>query len=191
MDAASSTLEEAFLRALDILERRKVAYAVIGGLAVNVHGFVRPTVAVDFLILLPKVGIPGLFEEFMASGFSCDLMKAVRELSQDGFTAIAYRRVAVDLMMPVLPIYKEVLDRAKPSEVLGRSIGFIDAEGLLLLKMIAFRDEDRKDVKAVLAAQAGKLDLAWVRSRLDPLCTPADGKIAFWEEAVARYDPRT
>ena len=174
-------------RAFGILEGKGLSYAVIGGLAAAVHGFVRPTVDVDLVLLVPKVGMPGLFEAFASSGFEVDLPKATRELSQDGFTSIACGRVDVDLIVPILPFYKEVLDRAQGKEVAGKRIRFTDPEGLLLMKMIAFRDEDLKDVKAVLAAQSGKVDLGWVRSRLEPLCHPQDGKMAFWEESVARY----
>ena len=189
MPQDNPSVEEALLRSVALLEARRIPYAVIGGLATSVHGFIRPTVDVDLVLLVPKIGMAGLFEAFHAAGFEVDLLTAVRELSQDGFTAIAYRKIDVDLMAPILPFYKEVLERASTIEIAGRGIRFTDPEGLLLLKMIAFRDEDRKDVKGVLAAQAGKVDLGWVRSRLEPLCKPGDGKIAFWEEVVARYHP--
>ena len=117
MSQASAAVEEALLRSVGILEARRIPYAVIGGLAAAVHGFVRPTVDVDLVLLVPTIGMAGLFEAFLASGYDVDLPKAVR------------------------------------------------------------------------AAQAGKVDLAWVRDRLLPLCRQGDGKIAFWEENVSRYHP--
>jgi hypothetical protein len=38
-----------------------------------------------------------------------------------------------------------------------------DAEGLLLLKLIAFRPLDQEDIRGILTKNAGELDLDWVR----------------------------
>ena len=38
-----------------------------------------------------------------------------------------------------------------------------DAEGLLLLKLIAFRPLDQEDICGILAANANQLELDWVR----------------------------
>ncbi len=37
------------------------------------------------------------------------------------------------------------------------------AEGLLVLKLIAFRPQDQQDIQGILAANRGLLDLDWVR----------------------------
>ena len=39
----------------------------------------------------------------------------------------------------------------------------VDAEGLLLLKLIAFRPLDQEDIRGILLANANRLELDWVR----------------------------
>jgi hypothetical protein len=58
---------------------------------------------------------------------------------------------------------RRILDREKWEEIGGRQIRVTDAEGLLVLKLIAMRPHDQQDIQGILTADRGLLDLGWVR----------------------------
>ena len=64
---------------------------------------------------------------------------------------------------PLLPLFQRILERAKWEEIGGRPIRVADAEGLLVLKLIAMRPQDQQDIQGILTANRGSLDLDWVR----------------------------
>ena len=63
----------------------------------------------------------------------------------------------------VIPVFHRILERARPESFGKQTVRVADAEGLLLLKLIAFRPLDQEDIRGILAANADRLDLDWVR----------------------------
>ena len=79
----------------------------------------------------------------------------VAVLSRDG--------VRVDWLKPVLPAYRHVLEHAVAEPGPNRSIRVATAEGLVLLKLFAFRLQDQTDIEALVAANRDTLDLDWIK----------------------------
>ncbi len=48
----------------------------------------------------------------------------------------------------------------------NRSIRVATAEGLVLLKLLAFRLQDQTDIEALVAANRDTLDLDWIKQEL-------------------------
>ena len=69
----------------------------------------------------------------------------------------------------------------------ARRICVADAEGLLLLKPIAFRPRDQEDVRGILAANPGSLDLDWVRREWSALSSPNDPKTLEFERILREF----
>lgn len=128
----------------DILERTEsiskrltalgVPHALIGGLAVGVHGHPRLTKDVDFI-----VG-PQAFER--TTPFLV-YRSELTEVAQVGFS---------DLMAipPGFPWLEEEV-------VLSGSVPVISLPGLVLMKLLAFRGQDRADVEALLRDDDARL----------------------------------
>jgi hypothetical protein len=95
--------------------------------------------------------------------------------------------IRIDWLKPVLPAFADILRRARWEEVGERRIRVADAEGLLLLKLIAFRGRDQEDIKGILAANAGTLDLDWLRRELHGLVTDEDPRRAQFDSWVHEY----
>jgi DNA-directed RNA polymerase subunit F len=78
-----------------------------------------------------------------------------------------------------------VLDRARTAEVLGRVVRISSPEGLIVMKLIAMRPQDEADIRDLLAAQAGKLDVDFVRGELETFTDPGDPRRVKFESWLA------
>ena len=64
-----------FLDVVEILQREKVDYAVIGALALSVHGTVRGTTDVDAVLFTQPKQLANLSEAFDRAGFRTELRR--------------------------------------------------------------------------------------------------------------------
>jgi len=177
------TLQRAFEALASTLNQRGIRYAIIGGLALIQHTRVRTTDDIDALLVVPQIAIPGLIEALRDRGFDVDLERNIREL-RGGLTTIRFADVLVDLMQPLIPAHTHVLDRAIDARVLGQSVRISSAEGLLVMKLMAMRPQDESDIRDLLAAYAGTLDLEFVRAELETFTNADDPRRAKFEQWV-------
>lgn len=149
----------------ELLENRRVQYALIGGLCVAFRGNKRATEDIDFLINVPSLELPGLLEAMSKAGCRLDLMKSIRQWNSDGILVLQWPGgVQIDLLKPVVPVFLRILDRAKTEKFGNQTLKVADAEGLILMKLIAFRPLDHEDIKGILLANGHQLELDWIRS---------------------------
>jgi predicted nucleotidyltransferase len=163
----ATPLAEAFERAIDALTEARAEYALIGGFAVAHHGLPRPTRDVDILLRVPRVSLPALLDGFRARGFEFDARRVLEELRDDRLSSVNYRGVRVDLLEAVIPLFARAVERASAVEIRGRPVRVVRAEELVAMKLVAAREDDLRDVRGILAAQAGAIDLAAVRDSLE------------------------
>ena len=168
LPSSGASLVRAFEALVAMLHERGVSYAIIGGLAAIQYTRVRTTDDIDALLSLPQIAMPGFFEALAGRGFTVDVMRNVRELRDDGLTTVRFGDVVVDLMRPVIPAFTHVLDRARTAEVLGRVVRISSPEGLIVMKLIAMRPQDEADIRDLLSAQAGQVDVDFVRPASRP-----------------------
>ena len=119
-----------------------------------------------------------MFEALRAGGFTVEFERNLRELRDDGLTTIQYGDVLVDLMRPVLPVFSHVLDRAVQTDIFGQPVRISTAEGLIVMKLIAFRPQDESDIRDLLAAYPRRLDLDAVRSDFQSVADANDPRWA-------------
>jgi len=149
----------------EIFQEKKIEYALIGGLGVAVRGNSRATEDADFLVEIPSIKLPTFLDRLVESGCTLNISSAIRDWSQGGVLVIhGPGMVPIDFLKPVLPVFHQILKRARDASFGEHSIKVADAEGLLLLKLIAFRPLDQEDIRGILAANQKRLDLEWVRS---------------------------
>jgi len=146
-----------------ILNERKTDYALIGGLAAAVRGTVRTTRDIDLMVSVPQIELPRLLESLQQEAFDLDVAHAIRSWNEDNLLEFWHGQVRLDWVKAVLPLFQRILDRAKWESIGRRHVRVADAEGLLVLKLIAFRPQDQQDIQAILATNRGSLDLDWVR----------------------------
>ena len=157
-------LTEAVEQLAELFQQRHATHALIGGIAVSMRSRVRATNDVDWLLSVPQLELPGLFQAMLDRGCQFDLPTAIREWNEGGMLTIVWPNgVRVDFLKPVIPAFQHILSRAVEVQFGEQTLRVADAEGLLLLKLLAFRPIDQDDIQAILSAHPGTLDLDWVR----------------------------
>ena len=169
------------------LRNHGVNYALIGGIAVTMRGRSRFTRDIDFLLDMPQLRLPALLDELAQRGFEFDLAATIAAWHQGLLTMTWRGRVRVDWMRPVVPGYQRILDLATEVDINHQPIRVATAEGLILLKLTAWRSNDQEDIRALLAKHAGQLDLEWIRREFAQLSAPSDPAIVGFEEMVREH----
>lgn len=162
-------------------------YALIGGLGVSIRGPMRATRDIDFLLTVPQIQLPNLLESLKTAGFELHISDAIEAWNQGHMLQISMGTVKVDWLKPVVPAFQAILDRAKLEEVNGMPIRVADAEGLLLLKLLAFRLRDQDDICGILAANVGRLDIPWVRKQWAPMSSIDESRLGLFDGFVHEY----
>jgi hypothetical protein len=154
-----SRLVEQIKEALAAFPGLKTSPALIGGLALASHGVVRATRDVDFLVDVDDA--ERLHDILVSLGYACvhrsqDAGNYVR--GDDGFDVLYAHR----------PTAKRLLSEADERETSFGRLRVVGAEGLIAFKLQGFvndptRVRDLDDIRALLKANAGKLDMGVVR----------------------------
>jgi hypothetical protein len=171
-----STLIEAVEELASAFDRFEIRYALIGALAAGYRSRPRSTRDVDFLLSIPSLKLPPLLDDLRSKGFDFDLAVAIREWTQEHMLVMSFRGVRIDWLKPPIPAYSHVLDRATDEPWLNRAIRIASAEGLILLKLLAFRPQDQVDIENIVLSNRATLDLDWIRTE--------------WKSIASLDDPR-
>jgi predicted nucleotidyltransferase len=172
-------IKQALKSVVAALEAHGVRYAIIGAVATIQHSRVRTTSDVDVLLTVPQMSMPAMFDALRDNGFTVESPRNMLELRDGGMTTIRFGDVLVDLLCPILPVYLHVLDRAISAEISGQTVRISSAEGLIVMKLIAFRPQDQSDIRELLAACRGRLDLDYIRA---DFATVADANDHRWQK---------
>jgi hypothetical protein len=168
----------------EALSEAHVAYALIGGLAAGKRTDPRFTRDIDFLVNVPQLKLPSVLEELSRRGFEFELTEVIREWTQHHMTTLSFRGIRVDWLKPVIPAYQHVLDTANDESLGERPIRVANAEGLILLKLLAFRTRDQLDIELLVAAHGDKLDMEWIRSEWQSVHSLDDSRMKWLETLV-------
>jgi hypothetical protein len=176
----------------ELLNQQQIRYAFIGGLAAGYRTHPRATRDLDVLLAIPQVALPGLLEALQKRGFEFDLQKTIEEWTQHHMVVLSYQGIPVDWLKPVLPAYQHILDRASEEPWLGHRVWVASPEGLILMKLLAGRTQDWLDIENLVAASAGRLDVAWIRAEWETLADTDDPKMTRFLELLerARHPPQ-
>lgn len=187
---ATTILEQGLTELADVLQARKVEYALIGGLAVEYHGFARGTEDIDLVLSVPQMVLPAVLNDLQARGFEFDLPTVIREWNADGMTTLNYRGFVVDWLKPMLPCVREVIEKAKSESWLAVPVRVATIEGLIIMKTFAMRMRDQLDISRLLAANRGLLDIDYVRSTLHKVLPDDDPRLIGCEELIRQHYER-
>ena len=137
-------------RLLVALVRSGVDFAVVGGVAVSLNGFVRATEDVDIIVNPVPENLRKLIECLQQWGEGW-----ARELKSEDFTPEAGSiRLIEDFALDMfVAMRKKTLDDFRPRlrhlETGGVRIPYLAPEDLIFLKQDSWRDKDKLDVQAM------------------------------------------
>lgn len=165
--------QEDLQRGLDLsaasLSRHRIRYALIGGMATGYRSQPRFTKDVDFLLEVPQLALPILLDDLRQQGFAFDEQSTIREWTQHHMTSLEFQGIRIDWLKPILPAFSHILDRTTEVSSAGQPLRIASAEGLILLKLVAFRPQDRLDIENLVAAHPRELDVDWIRAEWQTL----------------------
>jgi len=170
----------------DVFDRRRIRYALLGGLATMLRGRPRFTQDVDVLLEVPQLALPGLLDELVEQGFSLDRETVIQQFVQQHMTAFRYGVVRIDWLKPVLPLYAHALASATNlpwGE--GHVLRVLTPEGLIVTKMVAFRPQDQEDIRTLLAANRDEIDGDLIRREWATVSHGEEDRTAWLEAALA------
>jgi Nucleotidyl transferase of unknown function (DUF2204) len=178
--ANDHTISHELLSALEettaAMERHSVSYALIGGMAASYRSQPRFTKDIDFLVEVPQVSLPRLLDDLQSRGFQFDTVATIGEWVQHHMVTLSYHGIRVDWLKPLIPAYRHILEQATNENWLKRPIRIASVEGLILLKLLAYRTQDQIDIENLVAAKSAKLDLDWITNE--------------WQQLAGADDPR-
>lgn len=142
------------------LAQAEIQFALIGGFAVNAHGFVRATHDLDVMVR----GEQGDALHAIVLGLGYETLDRRPDIA-------SYVRapLRLDVLYARRPIALDLLARSTPVDHGKTSALVIPVEGLIGLKIQAFSDDSRRirdldDIIQLLKINRGKLNLDEVRS---------------------------
>lgn len=191
MPAEPEPLANELIRAVELLAEafcaKSIRYALVGGLATFMRGRPCFTHAVDVLLEVPQLALPGLLDELARLGFTFDMATVLREYVHEHMTAFWFGAVRIDWLKPVLPLYARVLAEATSLPwTEGHTLCVATAEGLILTKMVSFRPQDQADIETLLIANRDEIDLGLIRSEWSAVSAGEEARTAWLEDAIAR-----
>jgi predicted nucleotidyltransferase len=147
------------------LNDARVKYLVVGGLAVNVHGYERLTVDVDLVISLQPENIKGALRALEAVGYQMSIPATPEEFARPELReswrkeknmlvlrlwSDAHRRTPIDVFVYEPFDFEKEFAQAKWERVIGDiRAPVIRYETLLAMKTQAGRDKDLMDIRAL------------------------------------------
>jgi len=146
------------------LNKKKMEYAIIGGIAVLAHGIPRTTMDLDIIVQVDQAAIDGFVLHLKKKGFFADAedaRDALRERTH--FTAQDKRS---GLRVDIKGVYNEMDRRTMMRRMVVRHNGLKMSvetpEDLITAKLVYGSDQDIRDAEGVFLRQKGRLDMKYL-----------------------------
>jgi len=149
------------LDVIDILNKEKVPYAVIGAMAVSFYGVVRSSLDADAIIRIEKdkEGVDQLRAALTKAGMNVVVKKGNFEDPLVGVILIEdHHGNHVDLLLGIKKADRDLFKRVKRIEFQGETINIVGVEDLIVMKVYAGSHKDIADVQGILAVSRETID---------------------------------
>jgi predicted nucleotidyltransferase len=153
------------------LQQRGYSWYVFGAQAAIAYGRPRATADVDVAIALGDEKLEVLIAALQAEGFTLRFQPSEGFLASTRLLPFVHEPTSfpVDVLLTGRGLEEEFLARVRIVDLGGVEVPLVSPEDLVAMKILAGRRKDLDDVRAVLRALEGKLDLARSRDVLAAL----------------------
>lgn len=134
--------------------------------------FLPPDKPLEFVSILNTIGC----------NFSAN--DAVASIREHGYCRVEYSSFRVDVFAPTTPFYEQAKARRKKLSLGNEQVFVLDAETLVVFKMMFFRRKDLADIEQIMLVQGPVLDRGWIREQLIELCGGKDPRVIEWDKMV-------
>jgi hypothetical protein len=158
-------LNEALRKVVAALDRLKIPYALIGGLAVAAHGVVRATQDVDLIVALPVQEAPSLERSLRDNGFQATFYRGAADDPIPGVIRLTIPVAGAEVKCDVLLASRDWQTRAVKNGTsidLGRFVVRVaQPADLFLLKLYAGGPQDLIDAAQLFNLQSSTEQARW------------------------------
>lgn len=152
------------LDAIEILQREKIDYLVIGAFALSVHGVIRASRDADALLQISLSGIKKLQHKFEAAGFRVALRRGDADDPTPMMLVLSDSHGnQVDLLGGLRGADPKAFSRGIEVPFLGNAIRVVGREDFIAMKCFAAGPQDLVDAKGAYLAAEGPVDLDLMR----------------------------
>ena len=156
---------------LSVLQAAEVDFVLVGGLAVQLHGYMRMTYDIDLVLAMNDENLGRFIEVAKSKGLApvipvpIDSLKNAALIDQwhreKGMLAFALREPSVagsviDVLVRPDVSFERLAADAKLAEFVGKSIKIASIDHLLEMKRIANRGKDQLDIIALEKIKRGE-----------------------------------
>jgi hypothetical protein len=170
---------------IEALERAGLPYALGGAIAYSAWAEPRATRDVDLNLWVDLHELELAFAVLQHAGVVVDRQAATQSARERGMFVAHHGVYRVDVFIPSVPFYDEVLLRRQRVRLAGRDTWVLSPECLAVFKMLFYRPKDVADVGRMLDIIGPSFDRAFVRSVLAGMLGEADERVATWDQLVA------
>jgi predicted nucleotidyltransferase len=147
-----------------VLERERIAYAVIGALAASIYGTVRATTDADALVSLPAPRLGSLEKKLRRIGLAARLHHGDADDPIPSLLAISDRfGNRVDLLGGLRGLDPTAFERTLAVPFSGRALRIIGREDFVAMKCFAGGPQDLADAEEALREARPGVDLDLLR----------------------------
>lgn len=156
---------------LHSLSEGLVQYVLVGGMAVQLHGFMRSTFDIDLVLAMDDANLARFIEVAKRFGLvpsipvSIESLRSSSKIEQwhreKGMLAFSLREPqtgggVVDILVrPEVP-FEQLMENAVAGKLFGQQVWIAAIEDLLMMKRIANRPKDRLDIEALQKIKRGE-----------------------------------
>ena len=160
-----NSLEQTIKEISAFLDKQKIPYMVIGGVANLVWGVPRTTLDIDITVLVQEGAVETFLNKAVRS-FRCRSKNPADFVTRTGVLPLTSKAgMNIDLIFGKLAYEEQAVRRAKKKKMGAQSVRVCSAEDLIVHKIISQRPKDLEDVKGIIQQQKSALD----RKYLDPI----------------------
>lgn len=159
-----------FRKVYSVLEKKKVPYLVIGGIASGILGRPRFTEDVDLLIFISKEKVELLLDALAKEGFYFDRLEAENSVLSRGVFRVSLGKYHADFIINAVQIGKKALERGIFIKLWGKKVRLPSPEDMLIFKLSAGRNTDLIDAENILLANEGKIDEKYLIETAQKFC---------------------
>jgi predicted nucleotidyltransferase len=153
------------LDAVEILQREKIDYAVIGAFALSAHGVVRASTEVDVLLFTTPQHLIKLRARFQRAGFGTELRQGEAD---DPIPAMLILTDShnnhVELLGGLRGMDPAIFSRTVQVPFMGVNLRIVGREDFIALKCFAGGPQDILDAQSAYRSAQGPVDLDLLRA---------------------------
>jgi len=141
-------LDKDFKEFIELLNEYNVKYLVIGGYAVNFHGYPRYTKDIDFWLWMTESNIKKLIKAITKFGFGSLNLEIEDFMTPENIIQLGYEPYRIDLLVDVEGVdFESCFKRRTEAKLDGTNVKFLSLKDLIAVKKKAGRLQDLADAE--------------------------------------------